>query len=231
MKRVIWLTCCFSWLLGSSLWAGPKYNNWQANGWQPIDKEDGIATYRKSFKDNNVKGVAGAGMIQASMAEIIWVLMDHDHKAQWVDKFSDAYTLENPGPLTSIQYAAFEMPLFIDDRDFVYRYDFTYDPQRRAVVVNVKSVKHGKAPETVGVRGEIVMGRYRLYEQPDGKQTYVEVEYLADPKGLLPTWLVNLVQKTWPLKTLQGLKRQVKKPFVKKHDIITKVLKPRMVQN
>lgn len=216
---------------GQQRWESPY--NWKANNWELVQSKDGITTYRKSFKDSPVKGVGGAALIDASPSKIIWVLMDHDHKDQWVDKFSQSRTLENPSLLTSIQYAAFQMPVFVDDRDFVYRYDFRYDPDIKAIVVDVKSVVHKDAPESksVGVRGEIVMGVYRLYELDNGRKTYVEVEYLADPKGLLPTWIVNLVQRTWPDKTLEGLRRQVKKPFVKDHPIVTEGLKQMMAQH
>ena len=200
-----------------------KTFDWKANKWEQIDDSEGIKVFRKAFKNSDVKGVAGAALIEAPASKIIWVLMDHDHKDQWVDKFYKAHTIETPNLLSSVQYAAFDMPLFIADRDFVYRYEFTYDDKLGAIVVDSRSVTHPSAPaaKTVGVRGEIVMGKYRLYPRDGGKSTYVEVEYLADPKGSLPVWLVNLVQKSWPFKTLKGLKKQVKKPFVKDHPIIT----------
>lgn len=227
------IVVCFMW---AGIGLGQQQqspHDWQAHDWELLQTKDGIATYRKSFEDSAVKGVGGAALVDASPSKVIWVLMDHDHKDQWVDKFSEARTLESPSVLSSIQYAAFQMPLFVGNRDFVYRYDFRYDPKIKAIVVDVKSTKHANAPETktVGVRGEIVMGTYRLYERDNGRKTFVEVEYLADPKGMLPTWVVNLVQKTWPHKTLEGLRRQVNEPFVKDHPIVTEGLMQKMVQN
>ena len=109
-----------------------------------------------------------------------------------------------------------------EHRDFVYQYIFKYKPDEKMILVDVSAAKHADAPpsKTVGVRGKIIMGKYRLYPKNAGKETYVEVEYLADPKGWLPTWVVNIVQKTWPLKTLKGLRKQVNKPFVKEHPIM-----------
>lgn len=207
-----------------------SFYDWLGNDWELVSDRDGITSYRKSFPDSQVTGVGGATMVNASPAKVIWVLMDHDHKDQWVDKFYSARTLENPSLLSSIQYASFRMPPLIDDRDFVYRYDFRYDHSIDAIVVDVKSVEHNAAPvsQSVGVRGEILMGVYRLYSRDNGRQTFVEVEYLADPKGLLPTWLVNVVQRTWPHKTLDGLRKQVRKPFVKDHPIVTEGLKQMM---
>lgn len=206
--------------------------DWSSDDWELVQIKDGITTYRKSFEDSSVTGVGGSALIEASPGKIIWVLMDHDHKDQWVDKFSTAKTLENPSPLSSIQYAAFKMPVLIDDRDFVYRYDFRFDAKIDAIVVDVKSTIHPNKPDeqAVGVRGEIVRGVYRLYSRDNGTKTFVEVEYLADPKGRLPKWIVNLVQRTWPHKTLEGLRRQVEKPFVQDHPIVTEELKQKMVR-
>ena len=80
-------------------------------------------------------------------------------------------------------------------------------------VLEIKSVTHPKAPKTVGVRGELTYCHYILKRA--GNKTIVDVAVALDPKGSLPGWVVNLVQKSWPMKTLKGLRNQVKKPFVK----------------
>lgn len=46
-----------------------------------------------------------------------------------------------------------------------------------------------------------------------GQKTRIILETLGDPKGWIPTWLVNKTQKNWPLETLKNLKVQVKKPY------------------
>ncbi|HET9240435.1 MAG TPA: START domain-containing protein [Oligoflexus sp.] len=214
------------------LWQEPVsagVKEWQNMGWQKINEEDGITVFRKSFPDSEVKGVGGECIINASVGKILWVLMDNEHKGDWVDKFKSTKTIETPSDLSNIQYAAFSMPFPVTNRDFVYRYDFSVDESINAVIVDVKSVEHPKAPakDSIGVRGVILHGRYVL--QPKGpNQTFVKAEYLADPKGILPTWVVNIVQKNWPYKTLAGLRKQVKKSFVQEWDIYNKVMKPKM---
>lgn len=196
--------------------------NWSSNAWELVSEQDGIVVYRKDFPGSNVKGVAGSVEIEASLGKIIGVLMDHQHKHQWLDKFQDARTLSTISPVESVQYGAFTMPFPASDRDFVYSYRFTYNPTEKMVEVDVASTTHPDAPETksVGVRGRILRGKYRLYSRDGGKKTFVEVEYQADPMGLLPTWIVNVVQKKWPYKTLKGLRSQAQKPFVKDHPMV-----------
>ncbi len=227
VRKTFWLTwivfSVFSW----TSWA--RSEDWTKDGWEPVSEKEGINVYRKSFEGSAVKGVGGEGLIEAPISKILWVLMDHEHKHEWIDKFQQAFTIEELSPLVHIQYASFDMPFPVTDRDFVYRYEFSVNPTDNAVVVDVKSVTHPKAPEStsVGVRGNILSGRYVLYPEGPNK-TFVKAEYLADPKGHLPAWVVNLVQKQWPYKTLAGLRRQVAKPFVKEWDIYETQLRPKL---
>jgi hypothetical protein len=112
----------------------------------------------------------------------------------------------------SIVYQHFSMPFPVSDRDYVY-YGRATRNAAGGVTIDLHAVTHPKAPPTVGVRARLMFGRYMLI--PKGSSaTYVVVEMHTDPMGSIPSWLVNLVQKSWPLKTIQGLRSQVKKPFV-----------------
>ena len=56
-------------------------------------------------------------------------------------------------------------------------------------------------------------GICRLVE--GGQKTLVVTEIHADPKGSLPTWVVNMFQKDWPVKTIRNLRAQVAKGDIK----------------
>lgn len=218
-------------ILGSTLMSGISFaetKQWTDKGWEFMEDKEGIKTFRKSYPDSPVKGVGGEAEIDAPIGKILWVLMDHEHKDQWIDKFKEARTLEETSPLKHIQIAAFDMPFPVSDREFVYTYDFSVDNNLNAVIVDVKSVDYAKAPAVKdgSVRGQIVDGRYILI--PHGDKTFVQAEYLADPKGTLPTWIVNMVQKKWPYKTLAALRLQVKKDFVKTWPIYESDLKAKL---
>lgn len=222
-----WLLCA-SFLLAAPAWAKGA---WQSDGWEQIDQENGIDVYRKTAPGSDVQGVGGEGLVKAPIAKILWVLMDHEHKPQWIDRFQRSYTIEEISPLSDVQYASFDMPFPVQDRDFVYSFETSVSPEGDAVIIAVKSVEHPAMPpaKTVGVRGEIVRGRYVLY--PEGSDaTRVIAEYLADPKGSLPSWLVNLVQRSWPLKTLESLRRQVQEPYVKEWEPYQQFLKAKLKQ-
>ncbi|MBC7658998.1 MAG: hypothetical protein H7249_04755 [Chitinophagaceae bacterium] len=201
---------------------------WTTKGWEFLDDKDGIKTFRKSYANSAVKGVGGEALVDASIGKILWVLMDHAHKNQWIDKFKEAETLDKTSPLNQLQFVAFDMPFPVTDREFVFIMHFHVDSALNAVVVDMSSVKDGKAPPVHegNIRGEILEGRYTLY--PRGDKTFVQAEYLADPKGSLPVFLVNFVQKSWPMKTFETLRTQVKKDFVQSWPEFDKDLKPQL---
>jgi len=98
----------------------------------------------------------------------------------------------------------------------VYQIELTKNRKNGNYFLKLQSINHKKSPKTIGVRAQLINSQYKLV--PKGKhQTEVTVEILSDPKGMLPAWLVNLVQKSWPVKTLRGLRNQVKKDFVKEY--------------
>ena len=45
----------------------------------------------------------------------------------------------------------------------------------------------------------------------DENKTDVTVSVRIDSKGAIPTWLSNLINKTWPVKTLNALEKQTAK--------------------
>jgi len=185
---------------------------WAAS-WKKIDDEDGIAVFKQSVPGSGLHAFRGTAMVNAPMAKLMWVLADNKHRTDWVDRLKKSVVLEKKSDYDFIVYQHFGSPAIVSDRDFVYRAR-AHLRKDGSTVLNIVSVKHPKAPKTVGVRGELKHSSYVL--TPKGNKTHVEVTVHLDPKGSLPSWIVNLVQKSWPRKTLLGLRKQVKKPFVGK---------------
>lgn len=95
---------------------------------------------------------------------ILWVISDAENRTQWVDRLDQSTVLEPRGPFDFVLYEPFGLPAVVADRDFVYRLqisrprgqDATKPADELPVHISVRSVVHSKAPETVGVRGELM---------------------------------------------------------------------------
>lgn len=172
-----------------------------------------ITVSRAEVPNSGILGFRGDTVIKAPIGKIFDVLADRDHRIEWVDRLDVNRELQRVSPRESIVYQSFGLPWPIADRDYVYRAKATTRLDG-SVLLTLESTTHPESPESTGVRAHLHMSRYVLTPL-DGTKTRVEVEIHTDPRGLLPNWLVNIIQKSWPAKTLEGIRRQVKKPFVK----------------
>jgi len=191
-----------------------------ANDWEFMHKKDGIKVYRKNIEGSPIVGFRGETVIYSQPEKVLAVLMDNVYRTEWVDRLEKSEILERISPREYIVYQVFKLPWPLSKRDFVYKGKLIVDKKDKSILVVMGSVEHPEAPKTVGVRAELITSRYRI--KPLGKyMTGFEVEIHSDPKGLIPSFIVNLVQKSWPYKTLMSVKRQVEKPYVKPYPLPT----------
>ena len=182
----------------------------QAEGWEEIGNEDGIKSFRKDVPGSKIVAFSGETVINASMERILWVLMANEHRKKWVHRLKDSRVLERKSTYSAVIYQEFGLPIPISNRDYVYQAEVRR--QGTGAVVDIRSTTHPRAPKTVGVRAHLRRCQYVLEPRGPG-QTFIRVEVHTDPKGLLPSWLVNLIQKKWPLNTLSGVRKMTKEPY------------------
>jgi hypothetical protein len=181
--------------------------------WKQTQEKDGIKVYRKSIEGSKIVAFRGVAVVDAPVGKVLHVIADNDHRTEWVDRLYISQTLELVSPSEFVVYAGYKLPSLFSNRDYVYR-GKAFTKKDGSVYVQIKSEEHPKAPPTIGVRAWLNNCVYLLVPVEGGKKTMVDVEVHTDPKGSMPTWLVNLVQKSWPYKTLSAIRKQVQKPFV-----------------
>ena len=185
--------------------------------WETISVEDGFTTQRKEVPGSDMFAFRGEMEADVSIAELMTVFLDTDRRKDWVDRFERTSDLSIDGTFAKTYYIRFDLPYPISDRDYVLNAVGKIDDANRVVTTLIKSVDHDKAPEgDCCVRANALGTFYRFSQLPSGK-TKLEVEVHTDPKGSLPSWLVNIIQKSWPRKTLQALVRESRKAGVPKH--------------
>ncbi|RMG07107.1 MAG: hypothetical protein D6731_24395 [Planctomycetota bacterium] len=182
-------------------------------GWEALAFEDGVRVFRKEVPGSDLVAFRGVTTIEAPATKVFSVLMDDARRTEWVDRLACSRILEAVGPYEYVIYQHFELPFFISDRDYVYRGKARRLADGRVELV-MKSEEHPRAPPTVGVRAQLLRSRYLLTPLGE-RRTRVEVEIHTDPCGLLPAWLVNSIQESWPVKTLAGIRRQAHRPDVR----------------
>lgn len=181
--------------------------------WVLIDQNDGVAVYRKEVEGSPVVAFKGEAELEATPEQVLWVLATNERRTEWVDLCAESRVLESRARYDQVIYQRFKLPWYLSDRDYVYRARAVSRPDGRVELL-LASCESDQAPATCGVRARLIASRYVLTPLEGGKRTRIAVEIHTDPMGMVPKWLVNLVQEEWPKKTLAGIRTQLQKPDV-----------------
>ena len=186
--------------------------------WEYVNGDKGVKVWSKEVPGSPLMSFKGKTTVKLHIGRIIQVFAYNRYQKDWVDRWANSVDLMKITPYERIFWIRFGLPWPIDDRDYVLHTKATLDPPNRTVKVLIKSVKHARKPEQGGccVRGKAIGTRYRFKALPDGS-TEMMVEVHTDPRGMLPTWLVNMIQKDWPRKTLLDLKERASKADIKSY--------------
>jgi hypothetical protein len=189
--------------------------------WQHLTTEKDIEVYRGLIPDSPLVGFKGKSVIEAPLAKVLSVVYDVEKIKEWLSDVKELKVLERRPNFGKVEYNRTKAQWPVRDRDFVYQVSVQIQHETKGVEILIESTEHPDAPNPKGVvRGELRSSRYFL-KALDDKRTFLEVEIFADPKGSVPKWMVNLVQKSWPINTISGIRKISLDPAYQIHpDII-----------
>ena len=173
-----------------------------------------IIVEKKNSPEDEVNTYRGTTTMPISIERIAYVLDDTESKTEWVSRLKEETRLEeNPSSYRSIAYQHYNLSWPVSDRDYVIESKWTVikDMKLPTAILSIKSIIRDDVPEIEGrVRGQLDRLVYKL-EKLKSNQTRVTVEIMVNPKGLLPNFMINLIQKEWPITTLRQLNAQALK--------------------
>lgn len=186
--------------------------------WEQIYEADGVVVERAEVEDSKLFAFKGTKTMAGSPQNVLGVLLDNEHRVEWVDRLALNYIIEQNNPYDYVLYQNFELPALFADRDYVYHGRVVESEGTGVLTLTMQSVEHDRAPETTGVRAQLINSRY-VITPVDASHTKVEVEIITDPMGMMPSWLVNIIQKDWPYETLTALEGEFAKPYHKPYPL------------
>ena len=195
-----------------------------ADAWVKVNDADGITTYRQKVAGSDVIAFRGEGIIAAPLVRVASVVFDTSRAAEWIDGLAEAKVVRRTSDLEYVEYDHFKMPFVLSDRDFVTWNHMSYDAAKQTITISLRSITDPGAPLTSFTRGELVSSTFVLTPTADGKSTRVVGDVHCDPRGSIPTWIVNYFQEDWPRTTFKGLRTQVAKANITENPAIRKLV-------
>ncbi len=178
-----------------------------ASDWNFLAKKDGVSTWSQSVPGTKLLGFRGEAHLDVSATDLVSTMLSPEKVSDWVDLLSEHRVVDGGNTQVQVIYQRYATPWPIADRDYVIERRVTQHPELGRTTVTMRSTTHPGAPEVQGVvRAYVSQSYFSFTSLPDGS-TQVEVEAFTDPKGAVPMWLVNLVQKNWARNSINALAR------------------------
>jgi hypothetical protein len=190
-----------------------------AGKWEVVSSKNNITIENRTLKGFEMKQLRGQCEIDAPIEVIYEVLDNAERHNEWIGDCVLQKDVKRISEYEKISYLVIAVPWPLRDRDTVERVTTKADWNKGEVEYRVDSIrspedsKWGMDPvtkENGRVRMPVMEGVYTFSRiTPDkSKFTYVAI---AEPGIPLPGWVLNIFSTSQPYKTLDNLRKQVKK--------------------
>ena len=187
-------------------------------GWESLGVTAGVEVARKSMPDSSLFAFRGEADVDVPIGVLAEVLWRDGLGVEWVDLMILSERVELLDDNNKVVHQGYELPWPISNRDYVMHESATFDPATKTFTLQFKSIEHSAMPDQDGfVRAQAYRTFWRLQANDTPGSTHVEVEVYTDPMGLLPAWLINMIQKDWPSTTITNLTKRAKKGDINAH--------------
>jgi ribosome-associated toxin RatA of RatAB toxin-antitoxin module len=190
-------------------YAAPAQDEWKFN-----TEKEGIKVYTNIASASKVKPIKVECVFNATVSQLVAVLMDIKAYTEWVYKTKSAALVKQISPSELYYYAELDMPWPAQDRDFVAHVMITQNSDTKVITVDAPEVP-GFIPEKDGLlRMQKSKGRWTITPTGNNQVKVVYVLHI-DPDGPAPAWLINMLASDGPLQSFKKLKVQLQKPAYK----------------
>lgn len=179
--------------------------------WEALGSKKGVKLARKRLPASSLFAIRGETVIAAPVEKVARAIYDETKWTKWSANTAQALLLSSGPDTMKTVYQGMDMPFILSDRDVIYTFGYEYIGD--TLVFIGRTLPYRNSPKSIGVRMHLLEGRWFL-KRTKTNQTHLVMEILMDPKGSLPTWFVNLVQRDYPVGLLTSLARQSKRPDV-----------------
>jgi hypothetical protein len=207
VRRRLCITCCAVLLLALL----PGVDAAAKPGWKHVLREDGVTVSTREVPGRGFPTFRGVGVIHAGIFDVLAVISDIKRYPQWVESCKEARLLKKINELERMIYQRTDVPWPISDRDSVNRSLAVVDLKRQRVNIKFWAIKSKRKPPVDGVVRMVKLRGHYLLTALGANKTRIDFKVDADPGGLLPTWLAKLATRRLPLKSIQGLRKQVRR--------------------
>ena len=176
--------------------------------WQKIRDSDGIVVFTRKVGDSKTSEFRVETTMPGNLVQYRKILSQIDQYQDWLPSCKESTILNTISGNEIIYYVVLNMPFPFTDRDMIQHIQF--HSKKDSLMVRISNEPNYKPEVENRVRMINARGKW-LIRQIDSNKISVVFQYLADPDGGLPAWLVNAFIAENPYKTIYNLRELMRR--------------------
>jgi hypothetical protein len=178
------------------------------NNWKKLYSKNGITVYSQKAPDSDVLALKASAILRAPMDQVLEVLRKVEISKEWIPHIDAKNTIKDFSDFEAITHSVNMLPWPLADRSLLLHNKLRIDREKKYLVIDIHSVDFDTNPiKKDRVRANLYCGQ--TFMRPVGEEeTEIELILFVDPRGHIPTWLVNMAQKSMPYNFLRALEEK-----------------------
>jgi ribosome-associated toxin RatA of RatAB toxin-antitoxin module len=176
-------------------------NEWKVS----LDKDD-IIVYTRDVESSPFDEFLVQGEVRGDIQQFRKIITNIERYTEWLPDCKSAVVIENPSPDDITYHMKLKVPFPFANRDIIQQINIHESARELIVEITNRPMKIEK--EKNFVRMQKADGRWTI-QQLSADRIFIKFQYLADPGGGVPPWLVNTFLVKNPHKTLQNIREMM----------------------
>lgn len=178
--------------------------------WQLEKDKDGIQVYSRAVDGWNIREIRGVTTFHGTLGSLVAVIDDPAMGPKLNEFVVESKIKQRDSDTRYLLYSRISMPWPLSDRDVLNQRVITQDPNTLAVTI-VDTATQGLMPVNKNLV-RIVHSRQQWILVPHKGDVAVELRWLSDPGGPIPSALINTLSVSTPFNTIDELRQLATRP-------------------
>lgn len=177
--------------------------------WKRVLEQDGVEIFLADVPNSNFKAFRSKGIVKGNIEKYLALYREVGEMKKWSPKIIEKIVIKEVSDIEAITYQIDDIPWPAQDRDLILNNKLFLDKEGKTLKVLLHSVEDPSYPPTDKyVRAQVNWAVFSI--RPETKDTtLIDFMIHADPKGEIPAWIVNQIQRKWPFKFLKNSEKAV----------------------
>jgi len=173
-------------------------------GWNLRKDKNGIKVYTRDHKNEGILEYLAITTVDATIEKLAEIIHDVENYPDWTENCETASVYKILSDSSRVEYMTTKVPWPLEDRDVVMEFIVSSHTNEYFEAI-LRSVPDAVPESEDYVRIHISEGNWIFKEIGENKVEVIH-QFLSEPGGNIPMWIVNMFIVSGPYKTLLNLK-------------------------